>query len=75
LETVTRITVNLSADERRALMASAQREYRHPREQARYLLRRALLGESAQPAESSNRTGVRQDMPSAVAQTISPVYP
>jgi hypothetical protein len=40
----TRITVPLSQDEFYALRDVALREYRHPREQARYLLRRFLLG-------------------------------
>lgn len=43
----TRITVPLSRDEFEALRNSAFRDYRHPREQARYLLRCLLLGEPA----------------------------
>lgn len=38
----TRITVPLGKDEFFALRENADREYRHPREQARYLLRLAL---------------------------------
>ena len=38
----TRITVPLSKDEFVALRDKAMSEYRHPREQARYLLRAAL---------------------------------
>lgn len=38
----TRITVPLGKDEFQALRESSDREYRHPREQARYLLRLAL---------------------------------
>jgi hypothetical protein len=39
----TRITVPLSREEFSALQASAQQEYRHPRDQARFLLRSILL--------------------------------
>lgn len=39
----TRITVPLSKQEFTALQASAQQEYRHPRDQARFLLRSILL--------------------------------
>lgn len=49
----TRITVPLSKDEFEALRTAAQTDYRHPREQARYLLRSILLGESS--AEMNNR--------------------
>ncbi len=38
----TRITVPLSSAELHALIDAAQREYRHPRDQARALLRDAL---------------------------------
>lgn len=41
----TRITVPLSHDEFCALRERAEIEYRHPREQARYILRAVLLGE------------------------------
>lgn len=41
----TRITVPLSQDEFEALRNLAFRDYRHPREQARFLLRHILLGE------------------------------
>jgi hypothetical protein len=39
-----RIAVPLSQEEFLALRQCAEYEYRHPREQARYLLRAALLG-------------------------------
>ncbi len=42
----TRITVPLSKEEFEALRDSAQLDYRHPREQARFILRGALFGES-----------------------------
>lgn len=56
----TRITVPLGKDEFQALRENADREYRHPREQARYLLRLALgldtpnKHESATPALQGN---------------------
>lgn len=40
----TRITVPLSKDEFEALRDAASREYRHPREQARFILHQVLLG-------------------------------
>lgn len=45
MDSTSRITVSLSRAELEALISNAQRDYRHPRDQARYLLRRALLGE------------------------------
>lgn len=39
------INVPLEQTELEALVATARLELRHPRDQARYLLRRALLGE------------------------------
>ena len=45
MDSTSRITVSLSRAELEALIRNAQRDYRHPRDQARYLLRRALLGE------------------------------
>lgn len=46
-----RITVPLSREEFIALSKTAQDEYRHPREQARYILRSVLLGK----LDSSNK--------------------
>lgn len=65
----TRITVPLSRDEFVALRDTAGSEYRHPRDHARYLLRQALglTSEDDQPQQMHNRTGVRQDIASAVA--------
>lgn len=40
----TRISVPLSQEEFIALSESARQEFRHPRDQARYLLRKILLG-------------------------------
>jgi len=42
-EKTTRITVTLSMDEWKALRQLAASEYRHPREQARFILRDALI--------------------------------
>jgi hypothetical protein len=42
-----------------ALIVAAKRDYRHPREQARYLLRSALLGDRAgpEPPETKKHNG------------------
>lgn len=39
----TRITVPLSHEEAQAIIKMAETQYRHPREQARFLLREALI--------------------------------
>lgn len=52
----TRITVPLGKDEFHALRENADREYRHPREQARYLLRLALGLDNSQKHESAGST-------------------
>ena len=49
----TRITVPLGRDEFNALRENADKEYRHPREQARYLLRVALGLTEPQTHESA----------------------
>lgn len=62
-EQYTRITVPLSRQEWEALRNVSQQEYRHPREQARYLLRRVLFGEpvaSKQPLTGATTEGVAQ---------------
>ncbi len=51
-----RVTVPLSADEFEALSKSAQQDYRHPREQARYLLRRILFSEPVMSAERTTQS-------------------
>ena len=59
----TRIVVPLSREELNALRDAADREYRHPRDQARYLVRQALgLTDSE---GKYNGAGVRQDMTGA----------
>ena len=52
----TRITVDLSKDEFVALREAASKEYRHPREQARWLLRQLLVqgNGNAQSQPSTN---------------------
>ncbi len=53
-----RISIHLSKDEFIALSKSAQEDLRPPRDHARYLLRRVLLGEHSVPdvAEKSATT-------------------
>lgn len=59
------INVPLEKSELEALIATARLELRHPRDQARYLLRRALMGE--QPPDlppapmASGAVSIRQD--------------
>jgi hypothetical protein len=68
-----RIYIPLAAEEMDALRSSAQSHYRHPRDQARYLLRKMLLGEPPAEATSTNSksAGVRQDMAGALASEQS----
>ncbi|MBI3960242.1 MAG: hypothetical protein HY328_15625 [Chloroflexi bacterium] len=60
---MTRISIPVSVDERDALLMNAERNLRHPREQARYLLRLALgltdpnKHESATPALTGSDGG------------------
>jgi hypothetical protein len=57
----TRITVPLSRDEFFALRAAAGKEYRHPREQARWLLRQVLMQESGEDEPHAQSAPVNQD--------------
>ncbi|RIK26716.1 MAG: hypothetical protein DCC55_39825 [Chloroflexi bacterium] len=67
MERFTRITVPLSKQEWEALRNQAQHEYRHPREQARYLIRCALLGDTV---PTKDNTGAKVSQASAgVAET------
>lgn len=59
----TRISIPLSNDEFAALTRLAVREMRDPRDQARYLLRSALLSNDSQINSS---TVIRQDTGAAV---------
>jgi hypothetical protein len=67
---MTRINIPVTNEELEALQIFAQRDLRHPRDQARYLLRAALglTGDAqiAMPQNAKNSAGVRQDIPSAV---------
>lgn len=60
----TRITVPLSRKEFEALRDTARNEYRHPREQARYLLRSILLGEH-RPENANRAVDVLADVSAA----------
>lgn len=60
-----RIVVPLSPDEFLALRRLADSTYRHPRDEARLIIRRALLGEHR--PENANSDAIRQDKPVAVA--------
>lgn len=57
-EQYTRITVPLSRDEFIALRAKAEVAYRHPRDQARFILRNALLGCEQSDTKSSPQVGL-----------------
>lgn len=50
----TRIQVPLSREEYLALYQAAERDYRHPRDQARAILRAVLLGDKAGPPLGEN---------------------
>lgn len=67
----TRITVPLSREEFEALRTAAQTDYRHPREQARYLLRGVLLGE--QSLETNNRHAVT--LTETTSKAVGEIYP
>lgn len=63
MDTFARITVSLSKDEFAALRDVAGQEYRHPREQARWLLRLALGLSEVQ--ENANRGALGVEVHSA----------
>ncbi|CAN5772196.1 hypothetical protein BH10CHL1_BH10CHL1_24360 [soil metagenome] len=54
IDKYTRITVPLSREEFEALRDSAQLDYRHPRDQARHLLRSLLLKTNSQSANKNS---------------------
>lgn len=64
----TRITVPLSKDEFEALQDLARLDYRHPREQARYLLGTLLLGTFDQATNDKSDVNIRQDSHVAFAE-------
>lgn len=62
MERFTRIQVPLGRDEYAALLQAAISDYRHPRDQARAILRAALLGDAGQVidvAEEKHNGAVR----------------
>lgn len=64
------VNIRLSREEYSQLTQQAQRELRHPRDHARYLLRQALglTSEDVLPQQAHNRAGaVSQAVPSAIA--------
>lgn len=66
-----RITVPLGRDEWQRLTTAADQEYRHPRDQARFILRQALgLAEKLPNAGKHNGAEVRQDITGAAVLTV-----
>jgi hypothetical protein len=57
---MTRINIPVTNEELEALQSFAQRDLRHPRDQARYLLRAGLglTGNDVQPSPNANRVAV-----------------
>lgn len=55
MERYTRISIPLGKDEYAALLEAAMSEYRHPRDQARAILRKVLIGNEVE--EKHNGTG------------------
>lgn len=53
MDEYTRIYLPLSKAEFKALQDRARQDYRHPREQARFILRGALFGESIPSTDSA----------------------
>ena len=70
----TRISVPLSRDEYAALFGAAEREYRHPRDQARAILRAALLRDPPDPATKNEGHADRLDNPGAPLP-VNPTHP
>ena len=69
----TRITVPLSREELNALRDAADREYRHPRDQARYLVRQALgLAEPNGEKHNGAVTALGSDTGAAVLTLQAP---
>lgn len=53
MDRYTRITIPLSADEFFALRNIAEKDYRHPRDQARFILRSVLLSDDIKGNENT----------------------
>jgi len=71
-ERFTRIQVPLGRDEYAALLKAAMSDYRHPRDQARAILRAALLGnqpdsDGPNMEKHNGAVSIRQDTHGAVA--------
>ena len=56
----TRITVPLSRQEFEALYQAAIIDYRHPREQARFILRSVLIGDQSQENKNPSADSIYQ---------------
>lgn len=59
------MTIAISDEEMQALNRLAMAEYRRPRDQARYILRKVLIGNQVE--EKHNGAVISQDTPRAVA--------
>lgn len=60
MERYTRISIPLGKDEYAALLEAAMSEYRHPRDQARAILRKVLIGNEVEEKHNgavTNLTG------------------
>lgn len=68
-----RLTLVLAPMEMQALRKSAKADLRHPRDQARYLLRRVLLGETVQ--EHSKVAGVMNVSEASTTNDFASVNP
>jgi hypothetical protein len=66
----TRITVPLSREELNALRDAADREYRHPRDQARYLVRQAL-GLADKPPDAGKHNGAGTALGSSTGAAVT----
>lgn len=62
-----RLTLVLSEHEMNALRRAAGDDLRRPQEQAKYILRTALLG-NGQPSTNSNTGAIRQDSDAGVVE-------
>ena len=63
------INIALTEQEFDALYAASQRELRHPRDQAHYLLRTLLLGTCYQSTNDKSDVTIRQDSHVAFAES------
>ena len=61
--TTKRITVSLADDELQRLLKAAERDLRHPREQARYILRQGLGMEAKSAVTVGTQSGAAVTVP------------